>query len=305
MYGLDNASGVNVMPKLAPVGSATPLWFTEGGAGLAASYPGQDWFNMVQAELLAVLTAGGVKPEKGKLNQLAEAINKIIASGKFVTGTELANALSKKQDSGSYADGDKYVSISSQCSIKPSDAFGLIVQGSGVIGIWSNEANNWLWNFSAKGTLVSGNVPFERLTGVTLDANGFVRTGGVTALIRDDVLQVVGTSTTKLMSQKAVTDLVATHGLGYGQKVTNVTASRVPGTVYTNSTLKPIFVNIVHMGLGSNISGNFSVYVDDVVVARSTKGDITHTMSFIVPAGAKYRVEDTLNTGIEYWSELR
>ncbi|MEM8109533.1 hypothetical protein Q4S27_10270 [Morganella morganii subsp. sibonii] len=98
MYGLDNASGVNVMPKIAPVGSATPLWFTEGGAGLAASYPGQDWFNMIQAELLNVLTAGGIKPEKGKLNQLAEAIGKIVGSGNYATKKELDDGLGKKFD---------------------------------------------------------------------------------------------------------------------------------------------------------------------------------------------------------------
>ncbi|WP_333986763.1 pyocin knob domain-containing protein [Providencia huaxiensis] len=95
MYGLDNASGVNVMPKIAPVSSATPLWFTEGGAGLAASYPGQDWFNMVQAEMLAVLTKVGMKPEKGKLNQLAEAIAKMISNGDFATNEALKNTTSQ------------------------------------------------------------------------------------------------------------------------------------------------------------------------------------------------------------------
>lgn len=104
MYGLDNASGVNTMPALAPVSSPTPLWFTEGGAGLAASYPGQDWYNMVQAELLGVLTAGGIKPEKGKLNQLTEAIKKIVNSadfqppGNYATTQALNNGLDKKFD---------------------------------------------------------------------------------------------------------------------------------------------------------------------------------------------------------------
>ncbi len=96
MYGLDNASGVNVMPPFAPVGSATPLWFTEGGAGLAASYPGQDWFNMVQAEILNVLTKAGIKPVKGKLTQLSEAISKIVSDANYVTKTDLANGLNGK-----------------------------------------------------------------------------------------------------------------------------------------------------------------------------------------------------------------
>ncbi|HHG8607237.1 TPA: hypothetical protein ACPZ0L_003460, partial [Morganella morganii] len=261
------------------------------------------------------------------IKMMNEAISKIISGGDYATKTEVNSKLAKDQngadipnkdtfiknlglgekfqEKGNYADGTKYTSISTQCSIKASDMYGLLIQSSGVTGVWSNEIDNWTWCFSPKGTLTAGAVPFERLTGVTADANGFVRTGSVTALIRDDVVQVAGSATLKVMSQKAVTDAIASHGLGYGQKVTDVTASRVPGTVYTNSTLKPIFVNIVHMAPHSNISGSFSVYLDDVVVARSTKSDVTHTMSFIVPAGAKYRVEDTINTGIAYWSELR
>ncbi|CAB5645793.1 hypothetical protein AB6H26_14710 [Providencia hangzhouensis] len=77
MFGLDNSSGVNVMPTIAPNSSQDPLWFTEGGSGLAASYPGQDWFNQIQAELLNILKEAGLSPEKGKLNQLTLAIKKI------------------------------------------------------------------------------------------------------------------------------------------------------------------------------------------------------------------------------------
>lgn len=98
MYGLDNQSGVNAMPALAPVKSLTPLWFTEGGSGLAPSYPGQDWFNMVQAEMLGVLTKGGIKPEKGKLNQLAEAIGAIVESGNYASTDYVDNGLNKKID---------------------------------------------------------------------------------------------------------------------------------------------------------------------------------------------------------------
>lgn len=32
MYGLDNNSGINVMPAVAPAVSPTPLWFTDGSA---------------------------------------------------------------------------------------------------------------------------------------------------------------------------------------------------------------------------------------------------------------------------------
>ncbi|WP_139122643.1 hypothetical protein [Shewanella xiamenensis] len=54
-------------------------WFTKGGQGQAATYPGADWFNMIQAEALNLLYAAGVLPDKKKVNQWAEAVA-IIAS---------------------------------------------------------------------------------------------------------------------------------------------------------------------------------------------------------------------------------
>ncbi|WP_145482410.1 gp53-like domain-containing protein [Yersinia aldovae] len=81
MYGLDNNSGINAMPAVAPTVSPTPLWFTDGGANQPPSYPGQDWFNMFQAEHLNVLAEAGLTPNKTDLNQLAKAIKKIISSG--------------------------------------------------------------------------------------------------------------------------------------------------------------------------------------------------------------------------------
>lgn len=142
MYGLDNASGVNVMPKLAPVSSATPLWFTEGGAGLAASYPGQDWFNMIQAELLGILTAGGVKPEKGKLNQLSEAIKKIVnsadfqPSGSYATTSDLTTGLGLKLDKTSVVQvtGASTIQVMSQDSVTKALATKFNITGGDIAG---------------------------------------------------------------------------------------------------------------------------------------------------------------------------
>ena len=76
MYHLDNESGVSTY-ALAPVKSTQRLWFTEGGHGNTISYPGADWFNMVQAELLSVLDDAGITPDKGQLNQIAQAIRQM------------------------------------------------------------------------------------------------------------------------------------------------------------------------------------------------------------------------------------
>ncbi|HDR1810484.1 TPA: tail fiber protein [Pasteurella multocida] len=71
-----------------------PRWFTEGGNGIAPSYPGADWFNIVQAELLGVLTAGGINPDKTNLNQLTQAIQQVVQN-------KVTQALSGKANSNS------------------------------------------------------------------------------------------------------------------------------------------------------------------------------------------------------------
>ncbi|POY47172.1 hypothetical protein C3364_03260, partial [Avibacterium paragallinarum] len=76
MYALDNESGVAVMPPVKAQKKAPnePQWFTEGGNGVAPTYPGADWFNIMQAELLNILTDAGITPDKTQLNQLTLAI---------------------------------------------------------------------------------------------------------------------------------------------------------------------------------------------------------------------------------------
>ncbi|WP_239989748.1 phage tail protein [Haemophilus haemolyticus] len=80
MYALDNNSGVVVMPEVKnqQFQPNAPRWFTEGGNGVSPSYPGADWFNIVQAELLGVLTEAHIIPDKNNLTQLAQAVKKII-----------------------------------------------------------------------------------------------------------------------------------------------------------------------------------------------------------------------------------
>ncbi|WP_276224868.1 hypothetical protein [Pasteurella multocida] len=96
MYALDNDSGVQTMPevKSKQFNSNEPRWFTEGGNGVAPSYPGADWFNIVQAELLGVLTAGGIEPDKANLNQLTLAIQQVVQN-------KVTQALSSKANSNS------------------------------------------------------------------------------------------------------------------------------------------------------------------------------------------------------------
>lgn len=73
MFKIDGANTVNALPARTAPGVA-PGWFEQNpGAGAGTVLTGE-WLNMVQAELLAVLTAAGVVPDKAVDTQIAAAI---------------------------------------------------------------------------------------------------------------------------------------------------------------------------------------------------------------------------------------
>lgn len=98
MYALDNNSGVSAMPavKHQQFQPNAPRWFTEGGNGVAPSYPGADWFNIVQAELLNILTDGKITPVKGQFNQITLAIKAIVNQAANAKWTAVDASLSQK-----------------------------------------------------------------------------------------------------------------------------------------------------------------------------------------------------------------
>ncbi|EHM3442341.1 hypothetical protein K2B09_003882 [Salmonella enterica subsp. enterica] len=86
MFYPDNDTGIDVMPEIAAKRSDTVKWFTKGGKGIAPTVPGQDTWNIWQAELLNILNLAGIKPDKTKLDQIAQAIRLIagaVAEGKI------------------------------------------------------------------------------------------------------------------------------------------------------------------------------------------------------------------------------
>ncbi|MFO5510268.1 phage tail protein [Klebsiella pneumoniae] len=74
MYHLDNTSGVPEMPEPKEEQSISPRWFGESQEQGGISWPGADWFNMIQAELLNLLEAAGIQPEKKSHQQISDAI---------------------------------------------------------------------------------------------------------------------------------------------------------------------------------------------------------------------------------------
>ena len=92
MFYLDNNSGIDVMPPQKQTISRQQKWFTEGDTQTPPSYPGADWFNIVQAELLNVLKDGDITPSKSELSQLTTAIKNIISKNQIKINDAVNNA---------------------------------------------------------------------------------------------------------------------------------------------------------------------------------------------------------------------
>ncbi|ELB3891415.1 hypothetical protein RHF43_000608 [Morganella morganii] len=171
MFGLDNKSGINVMPPIAPADSQSPLWFTEGGAGLSATYPGQDWFNQIQAELLNVLKAADITPQKGTLTQLSSAISKL-ASAYAVsivhsTGQSLTSVMSQDGATKAFSPLSLY-GKESDGSAKIGSPSGAVLTFSynGYLGVTNKDAVQVV-SFTSNGVLEKGSIPVGRLTGLS------------------------------------------------------------------------------------------------------------------------------------------
>lgn len=109
-----------------------------------------------------------------------------------------------------------------------------------------------------------------------------------------------------LVIQNPATSVSA--GIGYGQTWQNLTASRAFGTTYTNSTGKPIVLNIFFGTASSNTSVNLFIslnggtafVIGSAQYANGAPGGVT---SFIVPPGTTYNL--TGASLLANWYELR
>lgn len=110
-----------------------------------------------------------------------------------------------------------------------------------------------------------------------------------------------GTSTTTYAASPAAIRAAAEAvAIGYGQQWQGVLGSRSIGTVYENTTGKPIMVSILSDSGTCEVSPNGS---SNWIKVGEPVGDSRQYQSFIVPSGHSYRCRGASN--LLGWAELR
>jgi hypothetical protein len=108
-----------------------------------------------------------------------------------------------------------------------------------------------------------------------------------------------GTNTTQLATTAFAKAVAEGNAIGVGQTWQDVTGSRVSGTIYTNSTGKPI--GVFQNGYFSG-GGPFTFEINTVVMGSYTYlANGYYSFSFIVPSGATYKITGAITK----WAELR
>ena len=161
-------------------------------------------------------------------------------------------------------------------------------------------------NPQAGGTFItSSNIASQSVSSATNATNATNATTVTTTVSSGAVgtTQSNGDNSTKI----STTAYVQNMGLGLSQTWQDVTASRASGVTYTNSTGKPIQVNVA--GICTNGSAILYLTISGVAISGGQVTNIanqTAQVGAIIPPGATYVLSVSVGTVTPtYWSELR
>ena len=172
------------------------------------------------------------------------------------------------------------------------------VAGSTVITLPSTSGTMQLTNSALNGSL--GATTPNTVVATTVSASSLIARGSTSGTITLAATAVAGSNTITIPASTGTVALTS-QVIGIGQTWQDLTASRVSGTDYTNSTGKPIFISVRL----DRDDGELQLYVDGLMIGRTgaTQGPVYYTLTAIVPPGSIYRAEKSGNT--LYWFELR
>ena len=144
-------------------------------------------------------------------------------------------------------------------------------------------------------TLTGGLVPTTQLPAATTSVQGAV-------ILNNTVTSTSATQALTAAQGKALND----QAFGIGQTYSDVTASRVSGTTYTNSSTRLIMLSIAVRDSGG--AGAATLYVNSSIAIRldDLAGGAAGYVQIVaaVPSGQTYKLDATGNL-ITFWGELR
>ena len=146
-------------------------------------------------------------------------------------------------------------------------------------------------------TLTEGLVPTTQLPAATTSVQG--------AVILNNTLTSASTTQALTAAQgKILKDSLDASSFGVGQTYSDVTASRVSGTTYTNSSTRPIMLSIAVRDGDSSatlyVNSYIAIRLNDLAGGSSGYVQIVA----VVPSGQTYKL-DAENNPVTFWSELR
>ena len=141
-------------------------------------------------------------------------------------------------------------------------------------------------------TITGGLVPSAQLPAATTSTQGVV-------ILNNTVTSTDATQALTAAQGKVLND----QAFGIGQTVQDVTASRVLGTTYTNSTGKPILISVTVEGINDYITTTLTVGgVAAARVGNSNQYGQTKNICYVIPPSSTYSV---VGSPINLWTELR
>lgn len=156
------------MHRIDGPGATVDGKFTEGDpvGGIQATVVTDDWLNEMQEEVISVLTAASLTPAKGKQNQLAQAIAKIIQGqlGSTVTtaGTAAAYTLAPSPAIDAYTAGQRF-------NVK----FHVLGAATPTINVSGKGAKN-LKQYDSTGAKVAAVIGLAQVSDVVYDGTDFI-----------------------------------------------------------------------------------------------------------------------------------
>lgn len=307
------------------------------GAGTPATRPGPYWYHMVMEELMAIITAGGITPAPGTLNQVKQALDALYApkmSGgskiQPISASVAANALTLSLNATSLDFRANSLTSGVVNSRTVGSTISLIVPSGATLGTVSGQqARLAVLAIDNAGTIevavanLAGGVNLDETTLISTTAiSGTANSASTiysTAARSNVPFRVVGfiniteatagtweTAPTTIQGQGGQA-LAALSSLGYGQTLQNMTGARVSGTTYYNTTGRPIFVSI---NATISVAGsNLTLTINGVLLAGSGNnwsGAPAGYICAIIPPGASYILGATAGAAsVAQWNELR